>query len=94
MKSTKYYSLDECKKEDIVTDKLDSLMSDRKIEYEFVESDILKIKDLSLSPKEIKELNHFLHDNDVVEDMIMMNFRKMMTMKKKITMIIKILLKP
>lgn len=68
MRSIKYYSLDECQNDDKVMNKLNSLMDDRKIEYEFIESDLIKIKDLSLTAKEIKELNQFLHDNDVLED--------------------------
>ncbi len=68
MKSIKYYSLDECHNDDKIKTKLDSLMEDRKIEYEFMESDLIKIKDLSLTAKETKELNQFLHDNDVLED--------------------------
>jgi hypothetical protein len=68
MKSTKYYSFDECRNNDKVLSKLNNLTDDRKVEYEFVESDLIKIKDLSLTAKEIKELNQFLHDNDVIED--------------------------
>lgn len=68
MKSTKFYSLDECLYQDKVLSKLDSLSDDRKIDYEFVESDLIKVKDISLTAKEIKELNQFFHDNDVLED--------------------------
>ena len=68
MKATKFYSLDECKDQDKVIAKLDSLFDDRKIDYDFVEADLIKIKDISLTAKEIKELNQFLHNNDVVED--------------------------
>lgn len=68
MKSTKFYSLDECLDQEKVLSKLDLLADDRKIDYEFVESDLIKIKDLSLTAKEIKELKQFFHDNDVLED--------------------------
>lgn len=68
MKSTKYYSFDECRDEEKILNKLDTLTEDRKIEYEFVESDIIKIKDLSLTDKENKELTKFLKENDVLED--------------------------
>ena len=68
MKLTKFYSFDECTNNSKIIDKLESLSDDRKIEFEFVESDIIKIKDVSLTVKEIKELNQFLHDNDVLED--------------------------
>ena len=69
MKSTtKFYSLDECSNQDKVIEKLDLLADDRKIDYEFVEADLVKIKDISLTTKEIKELNNFLQNNDVIED--------------------------
>jgi hypothetical protein len=68
MKSTKFYSFDECRNNTKVIDKLESLSEDRKIEYEFVETDLISIKDISMTAKEIKELNQFLHDNDVLED--------------------------
>ena len=68
MKSTKFYSLDECSNQDKVITKLDALADDRKIDYEFVESDLIKIKDLSLTLKEIKDLGQFLHENDVLQD--------------------------
>jgi len=69
MKSTKFYSLDECKNQDKIIGKLDILADDRKIDYEFVEADLIKVKDLSLTKKEIKDLDIFFHDNDVIEDM-------------------------
>ena len=68
MKSTKFYSFDECPNNNKVIAKLDSLADDRKIDYEFMESDLIKIRDISLTTKEIKDLNQFLHDNDVLED--------------------------
>jgi hypothetical protein len=68
MKSTKFYSLDECLDQNRVLSKLDLLADDRKIDYELVESDVIKIKDLSLTVKELKELKQFFHDNDVLED--------------------------
>ena len=67
-KSTKYYSLDECSNQNKVIAKLDILTDDRKIDYDFLEADLIKIKDISLTLKEIKELNQFFHDNDVIED--------------------------
>jgi len=68
MKSTKFYSLDECLEQSKVLSKLDILADDRKIDYEFIESDLIKVKDISLTSKELKELNQFFHDNDVLED--------------------------
>jgi hypothetical protein len=69
MKLFKYYSLDECSEQDKILEKLDKLSDDRKIDYEFVEADLIKVKDLSLTLKEVKELSQFLHDNDVIEDL-------------------------
>lgn len=69
MKLNKYYSLDECSDQDKVLERLDKLSDDRKIDYEFVEADLIKVKDLSLTAKEVKELSQFLHDNDVIEDL-------------------------
>ena len=68
MKATKIYSLDECSNQGKVIEKLDLLADDRKIDYEFIEADLIRIKDISLTIKEIKELNNFLHNNDVIED--------------------------
>lgn len=67
MKLTKFYSLDECSNQEKVFAKLDLLADDRKIDYDFID-DLIKIKDISLTAKEIKELNQFLHQNDVIED--------------------------
>lgn len=67
-KSTKFYSLDECLNQNKIIAKLDSLANDGKIDYDFIEGDLIKIKDVSLNVREIKELNQFLHDNDVIED--------------------------
>jgi len=68
MKFTKFYSLDECLDKDKVIQMLDKLADDRKIDYDYVDSDLIKIKDLSLSIKETKDLSKFLSDNDVLED--------------------------
>jgi hypothetical protein len=68
MKYTKIYSFDECGNNNKVIAKLELLSEDRKIDFEFIDSDLVKIKDISLTAKEIKELNQFLHDNDVIED--------------------------
>jgi len=68
MKSTKFYSLDECLDKDKVIERLDKLADDRKIDYDYIDADLIKIKDLSLSIKETKDLSKFLSDNDVLED--------------------------
>jgi len=68
MKFTKFYSLDECLDKDKIIERLDKLADDRKIDYDYVDSDLIKIKDLSLSIKETKDLSKFLSDNDVLED--------------------------
>ncbi len=63
----KYYSLDECFEQDRIYDKLDTLSDDSKIEYEIVEDDVIRIKDLSLTLKEKKELVKLFEENDVIE---------------------------
>jgi hypothetical protein len=63
----KYYSLDECFEQDRIYDKLDALSDDSKIEYEIVEDDVIRIKDLSLTLKEKKELVKLFEENDVIE---------------------------
>mgnify|MGYP003352927486 CR=1 FL=1 len=73
MKSTKYYSLDECSDKDKVLEKLDVLADDRKIDYEYVEADLIKLKDLSLTIKENKDFkNLYLFyeeiENKYIED--------------------------
>jgi ABC-type microcin C transport system duplicated ATPase subunit YejF len=68
MKLCKYYSLDECKKLDLVLDKLDSLQDDSKIEYILISDDeVIKIKSNELSLKERKELVSFFKENDVID---------------------------
>ena len=69
MKLFKFYSWDECANQDKVLEKLTKLADDRKIDYEFVETDLIKVKDLSLTAKDVKELTQFFHDNDVIEDL-------------------------
>lgn len=68
MKTNKIYSFDECINKTKVIAKLDSLQNVDKIEYELIDSDLIKVKDISLTAKEIKDLYQFLHDNDVLED--------------------------
>ena len=63
----KYYSLDECSDSQIILDKLDSLVEDGKIYYSFIESDVIKIKDGGLTPKETKDLLTFFEKNDLIE---------------------------
>lgn len=63
----KYYSLDECLDSGQVIEKLDDLQSDGKIYYSAVESDVIKIRDGGLSPKEMKDLLSFFEKNDVIE---------------------------
>jgi len=63
----KYYSLDECFEQDTIYDKLDELSDNSKIDYEIVEDDVIRIKDLSLTVKEKKELVKLFEENDVIE---------------------------
>jgi hypothetical protein len=64
---SKYYSLDECYKKDSVFDHLEDLQNEELIFFEIVDTDIIKLKDLSLSEKQIKDLLIFFDDNDVIE---------------------------
>jgi hypothetical protein len=63
----KYYSLDECLDVQVILEKLDSLTDDGKIYYSFIESDVIKIKDGGLTPKETKDLITFFEKNDLIE---------------------------
>lgn len=67
MKLCKYYSLDECTSTESVFEILNDLQEDLKIDYELVESDILKIKDTGLSTSEIKSLLNKLNKYDVID---------------------------
>lgn len=62
-----YYSLDECFTKDEVYEHLEKLEDDGKISFDTVDTDVIKLKDEGLSPKEIKELSKFLEDNDVIQ---------------------------
>ena len=64
---SKYYSLDECYQKDIVFDHLEDLQNEELIFFEIVDSEIIKLKDLALSEKQIKDLVVFFDDNDVIE---------------------------
>lgn len=63
----KYYSLDECYEQDKIYDRLDQLSDDRKIDYEIIDDDLIKIKDKGLSLREKKELVKLFEENDVIE---------------------------
>jgi hypothetical protein len=63
----KYYSLDECFEQDKIYDRLDELSNDRKLDYEIIDDDLIKIKDKGLSPREKKELVKLFEENDVIE---------------------------
>lgn len=64
---SKYYSLDECYSKDSVFDYLEDLQNEELIVFEIVDKEIIKIKDIGLSEKQIKELVNFLDDNDVID---------------------------
>jgi hypothetical protein len=64
---SKYYSLDECYTKDQVMDYLEELQNEELIVFDFIDKDIIKIKDIGLSEKQIKELSGFLDDNDVID---------------------------
>ena len=63
----KYYSLDECFEQDKIYDRLDELCNDRKLDYEIIDDDLIKIKDKGLSLREKKELVKLFEENDVIE---------------------------
>lgn len=64
---SKYYSLDECYQKTKVFDYLEDLQNEELIVFEIIDSEIIKIKDIGLSDKQIKDLVDFLHDNDVID---------------------------
>jgi hypothetical protein len=64
---SKYYSLDECYDRNTVLNHLEDFQNESLLVYEFVESDVIKIKDIGLSEKQTKELINFFHDNDVID---------------------------
>ena len=59
-----YYSLDECIDRDTVLERLIKLKNDGKIIYS-VDMDILKLEDIDLEEKDIKNLEKVFDDNDV-----------------------------
>ena len=63
----KYYSLDECYDRDKIFDHLEELQNEELIVFEILDSDMIKIKDIGLSDKQIKELVTFLDESDVIE---------------------------
>jgi len=64
---SKYYSLDECYQKNKVFDYLENLQNEELIVFEIIDADIVKIKDIGLGEKQIKELVSFLDDNDVID---------------------------
>ncbi len=67
MKLNKYYSLDECSKKDKVFKHLNNLQDELKIEYEIIDTDIIKIIDNGLIISETKKLLSIFNDYDVIE---------------------------
>ncbi len=59
--------MDECPDREKVSDYLESLEEEGKIYFESVDEDVIKIIDVSLTPKEMKELLKYLDDNDILE---------------------------
>jgi hypothetical protein len=64
-----YYSLDECNNRDYIIKMLDQLKDDGKIDYNYVESDLIKIEDIDLSDKEIETLIDDFDNYDVIADL-------------------------
>ena len=67
MKLFKYYSLDECREPEKVYSILNDLMSDSKISYRDVDTDIILIEDTGLTIAETKTLIGKLVKYDVLE---------------------------
>lgn len=63
----KYYSLDECYNKETIFDHLEELQTEELIVFEILDREIIKIKDIGLSEKQIKDLINFFDDNDVIE---------------------------
>lgn len=59
-----YWSLDECINTDLVLEILNKLKNDGKIIYS-IDMDILKLEDIDLEEKDIKNLEKLFDDNDV-----------------------------
>lgn len=64
---SKYYSLDECYQKEKVFDRLEDLQNEELIYFEILDSEMIKLKDIGLSEKQIKELVAFFDDMDVIE---------------------------
>ena len=64
---SKFYSLDECYNKDVVFDYLESLQNEEIIVFEILDYDVVKIKDIGLSDKQLKELISFFDNNDVID---------------------------
>jgi hypothetical protein len=62
-----YYSLDECFEKDQVYEYLENLQDEGKIRYKEVEYDIIRIKDISLSNKELKSIIEFFEQNNILD---------------------------
>jgi hypothetical protein len=67
MKLHKYYSIDECKDEDQLIERLDYLQNESKIEYEILDRWTIKIKDLDLTTSEEKKLIEFFESLDLYD---------------------------
>jgi|APCry1669189883_1035261.scaffolds.fasta_scaffold10872_5 hypothetical protein len=65
MKLNKFYSIDECQDEEVLYQKLDTLVEEGKIEYELQDKWTLKVKDLDLSISEEKSLVDLFDSLDV-----------------------------
>lgn len=56
MKLNKYYSIDECKDEEVLFNKLDKLKEEGKIEYQKNDKWSIKVTDIDLSTKEEEDI--------------------------------------
>jgi hypothetical protein len=70
MKLHKYYSIDECNNEETLFQKLETLQSEGKIEFERVDRLTIKISDLDLTTSEEKKLVEFFESLDLYHEIV------------------------
>lgn len=64
---SKFYSLDECYEKDKVYDYLENLQNNEIILFEMIDTDLIKIKDIGLSEKDMKDLLSFFDEKYVID---------------------------
>lgn len=64
---SKYYSLDECQDHDLIYGYLEKFKNDDKLSFEDVDLDVIKIKNISLTTKDEKDIIKFFNENNVID---------------------------